>query len=227
MTDANMRVQRVVAPVRQQVYEQLKQAIVQGRFEGGRRLTERELTELLGVSRPTIREALQQLVAEGLVQTIAGKGWVVATLTDEEATDLYEVRALLEGLAARRFAERATDEEIAELKEAFAGIERALSKRKADVEEMLESKSRFYAVLFAGAHTETVVPLITALHLRINVMRARTLTAPGRPAETIKEIRKVVQRIAARDGEGAERECAHHVRMAAKTIFARPEGKDT
>lgn len=219
MTDANMLVQRVVAPVRQQVYEQIQRAIVTRRFEVGQRLTERELTQMTGVSRPTLREALQQLVAEGLVSTIPGKGWVVASLSREEAEDLYDVRAILEGLAVRRFAERATDAEVAELQEALRGIEATLGTGR-DVTEMVAAKDRFYAVLFAGAHSDTVISLITALHARIAVMRARSLGAAGRPEQTIEEIGKIVRPIVARDAATAEAECVAHVRRAAATVFA-------
>lgn len=219
MADTDMMIQRVVAPVRQQVYEQLRHGIVSQRFKDGQRLTERELTEMTGVSRPTIREALQQLVAEGLVTTIPGKGWVVASLTREEARDLYAVRAVLEGLAARRFAERATDKEVGELEETCRLAEATLGTGR-DVEEMMEAKSRFYAVLFAGAHSETVVSLLTALHARISFMRARTLAQAGRPEQTLTEIRKIVDAIAARNADRADAESAAHVRSAEATIFA-------
>jgi DNA-binding GntR family transcriptional regulator len=223
MADTGMLVQRVVAPVRRQVYEQFRRAIVDGRFEDGQRLTERQLAEMTGVSRPTIREALQQLVAEGLVTTIPGKGWVVASLTREEARDLYAVRAILEGLAARRFAERATDDEVADLLKSCTLIEATLGTGR-DVTEMMEAKSGFYAVLFAGAHSEIVVSLLTALHARISFMRARTLAQPGRPEETIAEIRRIADFIAARDAAGAEAESTAHVRSAATRIFALDAG---
>lgn len=214
----DLQVQRIAAPVRQQVYEQLKRAIVGSHFDVGQRLTERELTELLGVSRATIREALQQLVAEDLVTMVAGKGWVVASLTPEQAKDLYDVRALLEGLAARRFVERATPEDFDALQAALGGIETTLGNSQ-DVTEMLEAKAVFYRVLFRGAHSDAIVALITTLHARISVMRARTLAQPGRPAQSIRELCHIVECIVARDADEAERACVAHVRMAAHTIF--------
>src|SRR6478735_9922967 len=105
----SLRVGRVAAPLREQVLDVLRQAILDFRLKPGQRLIERELIEQTGVSRTTIREVLRQLAAEGLVTTIPQKGTVVASPSVERAAELYEVRAVLEGMAARQFAERATD----------------------------------------------------------------------------------------------------------------------
>ncbi len=214
MANVDLRVERVTAPVRQQVYLQLKRAITEGRFAEGQRLIERELTEMAGVSRPTIREALQQLVADRLVTTMAGKGWVVASMTVEEHRDLYEVRALLEGLAARRFIERAEPADVAELRDAFREIDASLGTDR-DIGRMMECKDAFYQVLFRGARSETITSQITSLHSRINLARARSLLTPGRPEQSVREIRRIVKLIVARDADGAEQACIEHVRMAA------------
>ena len=108
----SLGVQRVAAPLREQVLDLLRQAIVEHRLKPGQRLIERELVEQIGVSRTTIREVLRQLAAEGLVATIPQRGAVVAIPTAEEAAELYEVRAALESLAARRFVEHASDSQV-------------------------------------------------------------------------------------------------------------------
>src|ERR1700730_10311746 len=95
--ELSVPVERVAAPLRDQVLDGLRQAIVEQRLPPGQRLIERELVEQIGVSRTTIREVLRQLTAEGLVTTIPQKGAVVAAPSPEEAADLYEVRAALEG----------------------------------------------------------------------------------------------------------------------------------
>src|SRR5271167_1412107 len=93
------------APLRKQVLDELRQSIISGRLSPGERLVERELISMMGVSRTVIREALRQLESEGLVAIIPNKGPIVRTLTWEEAQDLYAIRAVLEGLAARLFVE--------------------------------------------------------------------------------------------------------------------------
>ena len=107
--DLAAQVERVAAPVREQVADLLRREIVELRLRPGQRLVERELIERIGVSRTTIREALRQLSAEGLVTTIPQKGAIVAIPSPKEAAEVYEVRALLEGAAAKECAENATD----------------------------------------------------------------------------------------------------------------------
>src|SRR5579885_3504051 len=102
-------ISHIAAPVREQVGARLRQAIVTGHFQPGARLIERELCTLLGVSRTSLREALRQLESDGLVVNIPHKGLVVATMTREEAEEIYQVRAAMEGLAGRLAALRATD----------------------------------------------------------------------------------------------------------------------
>ncbi|MEX2658131.1 MAG: GntR family transcriptional regulator [Acidimicrobiales bacterium] len=211
-----MKVTRVVAPIRQQVTDQVRDAIIQGTFRPGQRLIERELTELTGVSRPTVREALQQLAAEGLVTTTSGKGWAVVSLSLEEAEDLYAVRALLEGLAGRRFTERATPEEIADLREAFCAIEKAAD----DGVDLSDAKARFYGVLFAGAGSSTIVSIISGLHARVSVLRAVSLAQPGRPRQSVEELREVIEAVEARAPDTAAKACARHVEQAARTAFS-------
>lgn len=216
----SMKVTRVVAPVRQQVCDQIREAIIDMRFVAGQRLIERELTEMTGVSRPTVREALQQLTAEGLVTTTPGKGWAVVRLTAEEATDLYAVRALLEGLAGRRFAERASPEAVAALEEALAEVEAAAVRG----DDVAEPKGTFYRVLFDGAGSETIVSIIEGLHARVTTLRRLSLSQPGRPAESVEEIRAIVEAVKAGDPDAAARACSHHVEQAARIALAALDG---
>ena len=102
----SLRVERAPAPIRSRVLDNLRQAILERELVPGQRLIERELVELTGVSRTSIREALRELAAEGLVTTIPNKGTVVAEVTAEEARQLYQVRSALEALAGRLCRER-------------------------------------------------------------------------------------------------------------------------
>src|SRR5690606_38258491 len=100
------RVERVAAPLRHQVIESIRNAIVTGHFKPGERLLERRLCEMTGVSRTLVREALRQLESEGLIEVVAHRGPKVAVLKPDMAKDIYLVRAKLEGLAAALFARR-------------------------------------------------------------------------------------------------------------------------
>src|ERR1700743_1260451 len=97
----SLRVGRVAAPLREQVTDVLREAILDFRLRPGERLVGRDLIEKTGFPRATIREVLRQLTAEGLVTVIPQRGAVVVELTRKEAADLYEVRTRVDGPDAR------------------------------------------------------------------------------------------------------------------------------
>jgi DNA-binding GntR family transcriptional regulator len=211
-----VHIHRVAAPVREQVLDQLRDAIVHQRLEPGQRLIERELTEQTGVSRTTIREVLRELAAEGLVMTIPNKGTVVASVSLPRAAELYEVRAVLESMAVRQFAANATPEHRAALRRALEGIE---AKANGPSSEALAAKKDFYDALFAGAGNETIAEIVESLQTRVSFLRATSMAQPGRPAQTVVEVRAIVDALEAGDAERAAEASAYHVRQAARTVL--------
>jgi DNA-binding GntR family transcriptional regulator len=212
--DGSMRVLPVAAPLREQVLEVLRQAILDFRLKPGQRLIERELIEQIGVSRTTIREVLRQLAAEGLVTTIPHKGAVVVVPSAQEASDVYEVRAALEALAARRFVEHASDPQVADIRAALTEIEK-VTREGGDIREMLQAKDHFYDVLLEGSGNSCIHSILSGLQARVRVLRATSLSQPGRAASSVEEIRAIVEAIEARDGDAAARAAAYHVNRAA------------
>lgn len=215
----SLRVGRVAAPLREQVTDVLREAILDFRLRPGERLVERDLIEKTGVSRATIREVLRQLTAEGLVTVIPQRGAVVVKLTPKEAADLYEVRTMLEGLAARLFAERATDEQIAALRAQVDRLRTAFDElESADqrIQTMLEVKDRYYDVFLEGCGNDQVRSIHEGLQARVRLMRATSLGRPDRPAQTLAEIDTVVAAIEARDPDAAEATAKTHVERAAE-----------
>ncbi len=224
MTDAagglaalTVHVERVAAPVREQVLVQLRDAIVERRLAPGQRLIERELTRQTGVSRTTIREVLRELAAEGLVVTTPHKGTAVASISLDRAAELYEVRAELESMAVRQFAARATDEDRAALRRAFEEIE-ATSKHPAPGAAMLAAKKHFYDALLAGAGNQTLAEIVESLQTRVSFLRAMSMTHPGRCAETVGEVREILDALDAGDPDRAAEASAFHVRQAAVSM---------
>src|SRR5579864_7362510 len=210
---------RAAAPLRRQVVDELRQSIISGRLGPGVRLVERELIAMMGVSRTVIREALRQLESEGLVAMIPNKGPVVRELTLAEAKDLYSIRAVLEGLAARLFVQNADEGQFRKLQTALTVTAAAY---KADPEVLLGAKNRFYDVLFEGAGSETLSSMIATLHARIRRWRALGLAhpqrSPRRSQESIKGLRSVVAAIKARDAEQAEKIMRDEVTRAAAEV---------
>jgi DNA-binding GntR family transcriptional regulator len=213
-------ISKSAAPLRRQVLDELRQSIIAGRLNPGARLVERELIAMMGVSRTVIREALRQLESEGLVAIVPNKGPIVRTLTVEEARDIYAIRAVLEGLAARLFTEQSDQTQITRLERALSIVEKAYD--SGDAETMLETKNNFYEVLFAGAKSETLASMLAILHGRIWRWRGLGLTHPNRSAErdrqSLKNLRALIQAIRARDASLAEDILRDEVSKAADEV---------
>jgi GntR family transcriptional regulator, trigonelline degradation regulator len=214
-------IRKSVAPLRQQVVEELRRLIIIGRLPPGGRLIERELIAMLGVSRTVIREALRQLESEGLITMIPNKGPVVRDLTLSEARDLYVIRAVLEGLAARLFAENASQAQLEQLQAALILTGEAYD--GGNPEQILEAKNHFYEVLFEGANSSTLSAMIATLHGRIRRWRALGLSHPqrsqDRSAESMRGLRVMLKGILARDGDLAERAIRDEVMRAANEVM--------
>ena len=216
-----LEVQRLAAPLRRQVLDGLRQAIIDGRLVPGARLIERELTEMMGVSRTVVREALRQLESEGLIPIVPNKGPVVRELKLAEAKDLYSIRAVLEGLAARLFVENAGDAQVKQLAQALDVVVAAYDRGNA--QQVLETKNRFYDVLFAGAGSETLSSMLNTLHARIWRWRALGLSHPQRSAqrskESVKGLRAALAAIRKRDADAAEKLTREEAQRAAAEVM--------
>lgn len=214
----NMRVVSEASPIRRLVAEKITDAIVQGRFPPGERLIERELCDLLGVSRTSVREALRELESEGLIENIPNKGPIVARISPTQARSIYEVRAVMEGLASRLFAERATPEQIDALAKAVEGIAEVYADFSPD--RFIEAKNQFYSTLLEGAANETLMQTLRSIHVRVSQLRLFSIQSPARVDASIEELRRLVAYIRKRDGAAAERESIGHVTNAAAAALA-------
>jgi DNA-binding GntR family transcriptional regulator len=215
-----LEIARHAAPLRQQVESVLRQAIVDGRFRPGQRLTERELTVSLGVSRTLVREALRQLESEGLISVIHNRGPIVRELSADEIKDLYAIRAVLEGLAAHAFAEKASAESMQLLGKALADTVAAYEAGQAA--RALEGKNRFYEILVNGAGSPSLSAMLATLHTRIRQWRAIGMThpqrSPARSKEAIKGLKAIWSAVRKRDAAAAEAATRDEARRGAAEL---------
>ena len=224
MDDSNMRVVRVAAPLRQQVVDNIREAIAVGRLAPGSRLVERDLCEMTGVSRTLIRETLRQLESEGLIDVIPNKGPIVAKITARQAREMFQLRAELEGLASQLFAELATDAQLKALQDAFAKLREAYV--SADSIKMLAAKSHFYDCLVDGSGNETLGTMLRQLQARAMVLRATSLSQPGRTAESEREIAELMKAIKKRDGAAARKASMAHITKAAQAALQMMQARE-
>ncbi len=205
---------RAIQPdtLRQKVEDAVREAITSGVYAPGERLIERELCEGLGVSRASVREALRRLEAEKLVHTVPHRGPVVASISVEEARQLYALRAVLEGYAAHEFATQATDAAIAEFGRAAGDLREAAG--SGDTDRVLRAKGVLYDVMLSHCGNDLVRETLRGFHSRINLLRATSLMHPERLPHSLAEIDALVAAFRARDAAKAEQLARLHVTNA-------------
>lgn len=218
MTDPQMSMRVESLPgLREQVVERLRMAIATGRFEPGARLIERELCEMMGVSRTSLREALRELQADGLITSQPNKGLSVSVVTREDAESIYEVRAVLEGLAARLFARNASEQQLDALRRSVDRLAEVYANFTAD--EFITAKSAFYDILLEGAGNEIAADMLRRIHTRVSQLRVVSLSSAERAQKSIAELREFLDAFEARDEERAQALCVKHVENAAEAAL--------
>jgi DNA-binding GntR family transcriptional regulator len=211
---ATLRIEDVPT-VRAIVAQKLREAIMSGNLKPGQRLVERELCEMMGVSRPSIREALRALEADGLVNTVPHRGPVVSTISLEEARQLYAARAVLEGFAGRECARLHDPAVVRRIGEALSRLKAALAKPKPDMIAILEAKTDFYAALIGGCRNAFIERMLKPLHDRITLLRITSMSQPKRINKSLREVTAIWRAIQSGDADLAERCCVDHVKAAA------------
>ncbi|MBI5128645.1 MAG: GntR family transcriptional regulator [Rhodopseudomonas palustris] len=211
--ESDLNVSRESTSLRLLVENRLRSAIGSGVFKPGQRLIERELCEQTGVGRTSIREALRQLEAEGLVTTIPHRGPIVSTITAEEAAQLYDLRALLEGYAGRECARRRDPVIIGRLRKQFEQMGAVAGQE--DRSDLLAAKTEFYAALLEGCGNVFVERFLKMLLNRVTVLRMTSMTQPNRIGRSLAEIETILLAIESGDEDGAEQACVQHIKNAA------------
>lgn len=211
--ETDLNVSRESTSLRLLVENRLRSAIGSGLFKPGQRLIERELCEQVGVGRTSIREALRQLEAEGLVTTIPHRGPIVSTITVDEAEQLYDLRALLEGYAGRECARLRDPDIIARLRRQFEIVGTVAGQE--DRSDLLAAKTEFYAALMEGCGNTFVERFLKMLLNRVTVLRMTSMTQPDRIDRSLREIETILVAIETGDEDGAERACVQHIENAA------------
>ncbi len=204
-----------------EAYEMLLSEIEDGGLLPGTRLREAELAERLAISRTPVREALKRLELQGLVAHEPHHGAVVASLEYGQVAELYLLREVLEGTAARLAAQHATGVEIGVL-QCMVQQDRAL----ADQPRRLARTNRlFHQQVRDAARNRFVNRALENLRLSLALLAGTTLGASGRAGTSVAEHAAIVARIAARDCDGAEEAARLHIRNAFETRIKMQQGR--
>ncbi|MFE5917268.1 GntR family transcriptional regulator [Streptomyces sp. NPDC056468] len=194
---------------KQHALAQLRQAILHGEMAPAQRLVENELAEQFGVTRASIRAALIDLEAQGLVERIRNRGSRVRVVTVEEAVAITECRMVLEGLCAAKAAVAAGDEQLSRL----ADLGAAMTKAVADGEPMTYSElnQELHARIREFSGQRTAVELLERLNAQLVRHRFQLALRPGRPQHSLNEHLAMIEAIRARDPQAAEEAVRAHL----------------
>jgi DNA-binding GntR family transcriptional regulator len=205
--------------LRSRIIEALRRAIETGVLAPGARLVERELCEQLKVSRTSLREALGELQAEGILTYSPTRRLSVSVISYADAENAYRIRGTLEALIVEQFVEQASDDDVAALTEEGENLKAAY--RSGDVDRMLVAKRAFYDSICSGAENAIAFDIINRLVLRTSVLRRRSLQRRERQAQSIQEIDILLAAISRRDIKGAREAALTNVANSAKSaLFA-------
>ena len=198
------------------VYDRLEEEILTGVLTRGTALTEKKLTERLGVSRTPVRAALKRLSEEGLVQSTPNKGAVVIGINMEDLIDIYNIRMRLEGLASFYSAERISEEDLKRLRQSVELSEFYIEKR--DTENLKELDSAFHSIIYRASGNRLLSKTLSELHHKIKAYRKLSLNSEQRLAESVREHREIYLAIEARDALLADRLTSLHIEKALLNI---------
>ena len=204
-------------PLRDVVFNTLRQAILRGELKPGERLMEVQLAKKLGVSRTPIREAIRKLELEGLVLMIPRRGAEVAEITEKSMRDVLEVRRALEVLAVSLSCERITKEQIEELKKAAEEFDRSLTSD--DVTRTAEADVNFHDIIYNSTENQRLIQLLNNLGEQMYRYRVEYLKHREFHPQISKEHKELITYLEAGAKEQAEEKIGVHIDKQARTVL--------
>ena len=196
-------------PLRDVVFNTLRQAIITGEFAPGERLMEIALAERLGVSRTPVREAIRKLELEGLVVMIPRKGAEVAQITEKDLRDSLEVRCNLEELAVKLACERITGEGEEKLKLALEDFKQAVEKQ--DFQNIVDSDIAFHDVIFEATQNHRLMQIASNLREQVYRYRVQYIKDDKLHPVLEEEHRMIVDYILKKDVQNAVNTMKKHI----------------
>ena len=196
--------------LRERIVARLRQAIVTGDLAPQSRLFEPALARQLNVSRTPLREAIRQLEAEGFVTTVPRVGSFVSEITPQDAADLYAIRTVIEGLAARQ----AADNPDPAKRDILEKILSNLAKRTGDYRQYHEISGRFHDIIVELSRNRRLQGIYLSLAQHVSRMRTLSLAVRGRPERSLRDHRRIASAILRGRGADAEQAMRAHIEAA-------------
>jgi DNA-binding GntR family transcriptional regulator len=209
MKDLTILVTDEYLPLRDVVFNTLRQAILKGELEPGERLMEITLANKLGVSRTPIREAIRKLELEGLVNMIPRKGAVVASISEKDMKDVLEVRITLEELAVSLAIKNMQQEDISQLRDAGKAFENAVIAK--DIVNIVEADVAFHDVIYNKTGNKRLIQIINNLREQMYRYRLEYIKDARTHSILISEHNDIINCISRKDIEEAKKAVREHI----------------
>ncbi|WP_109829287.1 GntR family transcriptional regulator [Reichenbachiella versicolor] len=201
------------------IYAKVKQMIFNQELKQGQKIVQEKLAAELGVSRSPLLKALQRLDAEMLVESIPRRGMYVKSIDMDELVDIFECRAVLEGLSARLVAQRITPDRLKKLKACFKPFE---GKSEIKMEAYAKADRQFHSLILDWSGNKVIGQLEVISNVHLRAMQAGLLRSPE---ETLSEHQAIIEAIENQDGERAEAEMRNHIVMSIEDAIQTLSGK--
>ena len=205
-------------PLRDVVFNTLRDAILTGKLVPGERLMENQLAEKLGVSRTPVREALRMLELENLVELVPRKGAQVLDMSEKDITNILEVRSALEGLATSLACKKMTKEDLQQLKNMEVNFEKAVADN--DVEHFVDIDEDFHDLIFAATENDKLINIFR--NLRIQLYRYRMAQAKNNETSMstiVAHHRSIIRAIENHDAEEGASIAQGHIKYQTESIL--------
>lgn len=193
-----------------QVQQQILQSIRNGHFQPGDRIRETEVAKSFGVSRTPVREALRRLESDGLLNFESWRGVVVSKLDRQQVSELYAMREVLEGTAARMAAQHIDAADIELLRVLLEQAEVSSD----DPARLAQLNRKLHQTIYAAAHNQYLLQTLGQLENALALLRGTTYAVPGRAQSAAAEHREIVEAICERNADAAELAARAHIGAA-------------
>lgn len=207
---------KIDTSMRESVQTWIREAILNGQYRAGEKLIERELSDATGASRSVLREALSHTEATGLIVRQSYRGYTVANLSIRSIHEIFELRAAVETLAVELFTERASDQELEELKQAFDALERVM--QTDNVGQIRNAKEQFFSIVFNGCRNTEIRRALGNVIDRISYLRTQLMSNPQRRQDSLREMRRLALALFERNRFEARHASIAHLEAAREAL---------
>ncbi len=199
-------------PLGHAIYLSLRKSILNGEIQPGKRLTEMEISKRMEVSRTPVREAFRRLEADRLLIRTPGGRFIVANPDPQEIREIYLVRSVLEGLAAKIAASKVKPQDLRELKNAVQKMEEGIKKNQ--IKWVIDSNLEFHQLIVRASDNHILTQTLNRLWNTIQIWSVRSLANRAWTFRSVKEHKKIIEAIEIGDGDTAEKLIRNHIEHA-------------